>query len=93
MRAFSGFFVGFVIGTPLVNCRKQREIRISVHLNVSGTLMMSMTGKTTFGIGGLAFLAGVIATLVTAYAVISKKGTDSKVIQPQYDGWEDGLGV
>ena len=55
--------------------------------------MLSMTGKTTFGIGGLAFLAGVIATLVTAYAVISKKSTDVKAIHPQYDGWEDGLGV
>jgi len=93
MWQFPGFFVGFAFGTPLVNCRKQRESRTRNHLNESGSHMLSMTGKTTFGIGGLAFLAGVIATLVTAYAVISKKSTDVKAIHPQYDGWEDGLGV
>jgi hypothetical protein len=55
--------------------------------------MFSMTEKSTIGMGGLAFLAGVVATLFTAYAVISKKRKPAADLRPLYDGWEDGLGV
>jgi hypothetical protein len=55
--------------------------------------MFTMTEKSTIGMGSLAFLAGVVATLFTAYAVISKKQRPATQVRPEYDGWEDGLGV
>jgi len=55
--------------------------------------MFSLTEKSTIGMGGIAFLAGVVATLVTAYAMISRKQKPAEHLRPQYDGWDDGLGV
>jgi hypothetical protein len=49
--------------------------------------------KSRFGIGGLAFLAGVLATIVTAYAVVSKKPRTTVGTRDRYDGWDDGLGM
>lgn len=47
----------------------------------------------SLGIGSIAFLAGVFATIVTAYAMVSKKSKTARRLQTQYDGWEEGLGV
>lgn len=55
--------------------------------------MLSMTGKSTLGIGGLAFLAGIVATLVTAYAVATRKPKPAHLVRDPYDGWENELGV
>jgi ABC-type Fe3+ transport system permease subunit len=55
--------------------------------------MFDMTGKSTLGIGGLAFLAGVVATLVTAYAVATRNTKAASMVRNQYDGWDDDLGV
>ncbi len=44
-------------------------------------------------IGGIAFLAGIVATLLTAYAVVSRKSQVSKKTVVTYDGWDDSLGV
>jgi hypothetical protein len=59
--------------------------------------MMNHTNTVNFGVGSLAFLAGVLATLVTAYAVSTKK---TRVLPNynsnqynHYDGWDEGLGV
>jgi|WetSurMetagenome_2_1015567.scaffolds.fasta_scaffold1617933_1 hypothetical protein len=51
------------------------------------------TNGTSIGLSGLAFLAGVLATIVTAYAVVSKrKNVPQKDLDP-YDGWEESLGI
>ena len=55
--------------------------------------MIQTMSKSSFGIGGLAFLAGVLATIVTAYAVVSKKQRVIAKTRDHYDGWEEGLGV
>jgi hypothetical protein len=55
--------------------------------------MFDMTGKSTLGIGGLAFLAGIFATLVTAYAVATRSTKTESKVHNQYDGWDDDLGV
>lgn len=61
------------------------------------TIMMNHTNTVNFGVGSLAFLAGVLATLVTAYAVSTKKPRVlPKYTSHQYnyyDGWDEGLGV
>jgi hypothetical protein len=44
-----------------------------------------------FGVGSLAFLAGVVATIVTAYAVVSRKNASTQKLQYNYDGWDDGI--
>ncbi len=45
------------------------------------------------GIGGLALFAGLVATLVTAYAVVSYRNTSTQKLQYHYDGWDDDLGL
>ncbi len=59
--------------------------------------MMNHTNTVNFGVGSLAFLAGVLATLVTAYAVSTKKPQVPPMIKTnqynRYDGWDEGLGV
>lgn len=45
------------------------------------------------GVGGLAFLAGILATLVTAYAVVSHRNASTQKVQYHYDGWDDSVGV
>ncbi len=44
-------------------------------------------------IGGLALFAGLVATLVTAYAVVSHRNTSTQKLQYHYDGWDDDLGL
>jgi hypothetical protein len=46
-----------------------------------------------FKIGGLAFLAGVLATLVTAYAVVSRKHAPVTSTRPEYGGYDGELGI
>jgi hypothetical protein len=48
--------------------------------------------SVSFGVGSLAFIAGVLATLVTAYAVVSRKNASTQKLQYHYDGWDDSLG-
>jgi len=55
--------------------------------------MIQTVSRTNLSIGGLAFLAGVLATIVTAYAVVSKKAKTAGSTHDHYDGWEEGLGV
>ncbi len=47
----------------------------------------------SLGVGSIAFLAGIFATIVTAYAMVSKKNKAVQRLQDHYDGWEEGLGV
>ncbi len=49
--------------------------------------------SVNFGVGGLAFIAGILATLVTAYAVVSRKTSSPQKLQYHYDGWDDSLGL
>jgi hypothetical protein len=49
--------------------------------------------SSNLSVGGLAFLAGVVATLLTAYAVVSRKPRETKRTVVTYDGWDDSLGV
>jgi hypothetical protein len=46
-----------------------------------------------FSIGSLALFAGLVATLVTAYAVVSHRNTSTQKLQYHYDGWDDDLGL
>jgi hypothetical protein len=48
--------------------------------------------NVNFGVGGLAFIAGILATLVTAYAVVSRRNASTQKLQCHYDGWDDSLG-
>ena len=47
----------------------------------------------SLGVGSIAFLAGIFATIVTAYAMVSRRSRTVRRVQEHYDGWEDGLGV
>jgi hypothetical protein len=53
--------------------------------------MTHSPNSVNFGVGGLAFLAGVVATIVTAYAVVSRRHATSQKLQYNYDGWDDGV--
>ncbi len=44
-------------------------------------------------VGGIAFLAGVLATLVTAYAVVTRKRTSVLGSRPEYGGYDGDLGI
>jgi hypothetical protein len=59
----------------------------------SGIHMAYTSSRSNLGIGSIAFLAGVLATIVTAYAVVSKKQKPSARTYNTYEGWEDSLGV
>jgi hypothetical protein len=54
---------------------------------------MYLATRANLGIGGLAFLAGVLATIVTAYAMVSKKPKTSSLSYDRSEGWEEDLGV
>lgn len=56
-------------------------------------MITNQSSGLSLGVGSIAFLAGIFATLVTAYAVVSRKSKTAQKLQSQYDGWEDGLGV
>jgi hypothetical protein len=55
--------------------------------------MAHSPSNVNFGVGGLAFIAGILATLVTAYAVVSRKNPSPQKLQYHYDGWDDSLGM
>ena len=55
--------------------------------------MTHSPSSVNFGVGGLAFIAGILATLVTAYAVVSRKNSTPQKLQYHYDGWDDSLGL
>jgi hypothetical protein len=44
-------------------------------------------------VGGIAFLAGVLATLVTAYAVVTRKRASVLSTRPEYGGYDGELGI
>ncbi len=44
-------------------------------------------------IGGIAFLAGIIATLVAAYAVVVRKRSLSNGIRPEFGGYDEAIGI
>jgi hypothetical protein len=44
-------------------------------------------------LGGLAFFAGVLATIFTAYAVVSKRKKIPGSMLDHYDGWGRSLGI
>jgi hypothetical protein len=45
-----------------------------------------------FKLGGIAFLAGVLATLVTAFAVARRRSPQTE-IRPEYGGYDADLGI
>ena len=45
-----------------------------------------------FKLGGIAFLAGVLATLVTAFAVARRRSPQIE-IRPEYGGYDADLGI
>jgi hypothetical protein len=56
-------------------------------------MITNQSNGLSLGVGSIAFLAGIFATIVTAYAMVSRKNKTAQKLQTQYDGWEDGLGV
>jgi hypothetical protein len=57
------------------------------------TMITNQSNSINLGVGSIAFLAGVFATIVTAYAMVSKKNRTVQKLQDHYEGWEEGLGV
>lgn len=55
--------------------------------------MTHAPSSVNFGIGGLGFLAGILATLVTAYAVVSHRNGSTQKVQYNYDGWDESAGM
>ncbi len=49
--------------------------------------------STGLKVGGIAFLAGVLATLVTAYAVVTRKRASVLGTRPEYGGYEEEIGI
>jgi hypothetical protein len=56
-------------------------------------MITNQSSGLSLGVGGIAFIAGVLATIVTAYAMVSKKGKEAQKLVPEYEGWDDSLGV
>jgi hypothetical protein len=56
-------------------------------------VMSNATHATGITMGGIAFLAGVLATLVTAYAVVSRKRNTPNNLRPEYGGYDGELGI
>ncbi len=44
-------------------------------------------------VGGIAFLAGILATLVTAYAVVSRRRTPVSNTRPDFGGYDEEIGI
>ena len=44
-------------------------------------------------VGGIAFLAGVLATLVTAFSVVSRKRTPVSSTRPEFGGYDEEIGI
>jgi hypothetical protein len=42
---------------------------------------------------GIAFLAGILATLVTAYAVVSRKRHSALGTRPDFGGYDEAIGI
>jgi hypothetical protein len=50
--------------------------------------------STGLKVGGIAFLAGVLATLVTAYAMVSRKRAPVLLsTRPEFGGYEEEIGI
>jgi hypothetical protein len=49
--------------------------------------------STGLKVGGIAFLAGVLATLVTAYAVVLRKRTTVLGARPEFGGYDEPIGI
>lgn len=49
------------------------------------------TTNVSFGIGGIAFLAGMIAAFTTVFAEVGKKTGLVKNSEEEYDGWSRRL--
>lgn len=56
-------------------------------------MITNQHSSLSLGVGSIAFLAGIVATIVAAYAMVSRKSKTAQKLQSQYDGWEEGLGV
>jgi hypothetical protein len=79
------------IGTPVDMCVARELVNA---FGIKGKKNMAHSpNSVNFGVGGLAFIAGVLATLVTAYAVVSRKSSPTQKLQYHYDGWDDSLGL
>jgi hypothetical protein len=55
--------------------------------------MSHETRSLGFTKGGVAFLAGVLVTLVTAYAVVVRKRPTPNDLRPEYGGYDGDLGI
>ena len=55
--------------------------------------MNTPSTHTQVGVGGLAFIAGILATILTAYAVFTRRGRKTDDPRPLYEGWDDSLGI
>ena len=56
--------------------------------------MTDGTATTGVLIGGLAFLAGVFASIAAVFAIAKQGKKDEPLLQEDhYDGWEESLGV
>jgi hypothetical protein len=49
--------------------------------------------STGLKVGGIAFLAGVLATLVTAYAVVIHKRGAVLGARPEFGGYDEPIGI
>jgi hypothetical protein len=88
--ADSARFSPFVLALLLIHQSPRSYTRIPIY---PGTIMANGTHSLEFKIGGLAFLAGVLATLVTAYAVVSRKHVSMTSTRPEYGGYDGELGI
>jgi hypothetical protein len=61
--------------------------------NQPGNVMANGEHTSGLKVGGLAFLAGVLATLVTAYAVVSRRRNPIGVVRPEYGGYDGEIGT
>ncbi len=55
--------------------------------------MSNETQNAGFTTGGVAFLAGVLVTLLTAYAVVTRKRVVTNNVRPEYGGYDGELGI
>jgi hypothetical protein len=61
--------------------------------NHPGNVMINGDHSLGLKVGGIAFLAGIIATLITTYAVVSRKRNPALAIRPEYGGYDGDLGI
>lgn len=77
------------VGTGL-----DRRRTYTLCISSKGSVMITNhSSGLSLGVGSLAFLAGVFATIVTAYAMVTRKGKEAEKSVPEYGGWDDSLGM